>query len=65
MCDLISTEIVLIRFLFFTSRGPDSYPVVTYISRKGIWKGNLTYAKALEKDGGTVTTLRVFLCSFP
>ena len=27
-------------------------------SRKGIWKGNLTRAKALGKEGGKVTTGR-------
>ena len=34
-------------------------------SRKGIWKGNLTRAKVLGKEGGKVTTLRVFPPSFP
>ena len=34
-------------------------------SRKGIWKSNLSRAKALGKEGGKVTSLRVFLPSFP
>lgn len=39
----------------YHSSSTDSYPVVIYKSRKGIWKGNLARARAL----------RVFLPSFP